>query len=323
METLSRVATNDITRLKANAQNGDDVQLPEIKKKLMDTIETNQLIQLMKATNKDEKTSVEILNEAGFSIKDVTDGLKQNAEMFKERAEFESQKRVEVENIAKESREQVYDLKEKLLEQTITQQMDKYHSTLLEVVKKLDEKKEEKKADPVSDIANQILMKLLNEKVDDIAAQKSQHPLQSILDSLETIDALKTRFSPPQTEFPMSKDRADLEIVKLKLEDERERWKEDKRLKLDTEKHETIKYAINTIGTEIADSLGAFAAVLGQNRQGNTSANVGAPSDVPVNKEMQGVTYQCSQCQGVFILSGVVQSATCPYCSHSDKVTEN
>lgn len=323
MESLSKVATNDITRFKANAQNSDEVQLPEIKKKLMDTIETNQLIQLIKATNKDEKSSVEILNEAGFSIKDVTEGLKQNAEMFKERAEFESQKRSEVEGREKETREQVYELKEKLLEQTITQQMEKYHTTLLEVIKKLDDKKDEKKNEPINDIANQILLKLLNDKVEDITVQKSQHPLQSILDSLETLDVLKNKFSPTQTEFPMGKDRADLEIVKLKLEDERERWKEEKRLKLDTEKHETIKYAINTIGTELADSIGSFATILGQNKQGNNSAPIGAQSGAPINKEPQGITYQCSKCQGIFVLSDVVESATCPYCSHSDKVTEN
>ena len=136
MPSLEKVAINDITKLKQNLQQSDEVQTSEIKRKLLDTIETNQLIQMLNATNKTEKNPIDILNDVGFNIKDITGGLKDNAELYKTIAEAESQKRTEAEDRVQEARSQTIELKEKLIENTINMQFEKYNQVLTEIVKK-------------------------------------------------------------------------------------------------------------------------------------------------------------------------------------------
>jgi len=313
MPSLEKVAINDITKLKQNLQQSDEVQTSEIKRKLLDTIETNQLIQMLNATNKTEKNPIDILNDVGFNIKDITGGLKDNAELYKTIAEAESQKRTEAEDRVQEARSQTIELKEKLIENTINMQFEKYNQVLTEIVKKIEDKKENEKKDPINDTANQIVLRLLNEKVDDITTKKTYNPVQEILMAFETYETFRNKFKPTETEIPSGADRLNLEIIKLKLEDERIKAMEEKKYTLDKEKQETFKYALNTLGTELVDVLGSLASAMSITKTQTIEQKTG----------IQGVTYKCERCNEIFILPRAVNSAICPYCGGVEEVTDN
>lgn len=312
MSSLEKVAINDITKFKQNMQQGDEVQASDIKKRLLETIETNQLISMLNATNKGDKTPIDVLNEVGFNIKDITGGLKENAELYKNIAESESQKRNVAEDRASAAREQSLELKEKLLEATISQQFEKYNQVLAEIVKEVREKKNEKKDDPINDTANQIVLKLLNEKVDDLTTKKTYNPIQDILSAFDTYETFRNKFKPPDTEIPASADKLNLEIIKLKLEDERLRQIEEKRYTLDRDKQDTLKHAVNTLGTEFVDVLGSLASALSQNKQTAIGQQTG----------VQGVTYQCEKCHEIFILPRAVNAAICPFCGGHEEISK-
>jgi hypothetical protein len=316
MGSLESVAKNDITRYKNNLTGNEEVSTSEIKKKLYETIETNQLIQMLDATKKGEKSPVEAMNELGFNIKDITGGLKDNVELYKGLVETEIQKRNKVEEQAQEAKSQVFELREKLIESTIMQQMEKFNSAITDIMKKVEEKKPEEKKDPVNDVANQLALKLLNEKIEDLTEKKNHNPIQDIFDALETYEQLKGRFKPQETEIPTDANKINIELIKLKLQDDRERAIEEKKLKLDQEKQETIKYALNTIGAELADAIGAFASAMSQPRENSFSTGGQIQAQPQAPQGIQGIPYQCEKCNEIFVLHRAYDNAICPYCGH-------
>jgi len=313
------VAVNDITKLKNNGTNQEEISNSDLKKKLLDTIETNQLLQALENTKKGDKSPIETMNELGFNFKDITGGLRENVELYKNLVEVETQKRSEIEQREHETKGHVIELKEKLLETSIMQQMEKYNQMLNEFIKKTEEaekKKLEKKDDPMQNAVSDLTLKLLNDKIEDLTTQKQQNPMQEIFGALETYEELKSRFKPPETEIKTDANKVNLELVKLKLEDERERALEDKKIQIDREKQEIIKYALNTIGAELVDAAGAIAGALTQNTQNQ-------PTQAPAqNQGVQGIPYQCEYCGQVFILHKVMDNAICPYCGKGEKGTE-
>lgn len=323
MSSLEKVAINDITKFKSNNQSGEEISTIDLKKKLIETVETNQLLQMLETTNKKDKSPVEVLNEVGFNIKDVTSGMKENIEAYKGLAEIESKKRSEIEERAEKAREQTFELREQLIETRLTQLVENNNRFIADLVKEIKENKGDSKKDPVSDVGSQIVLNLLNDKVEDLKALKNSNPLESIFASVDIYEKLKSLFKQEKTEIPDDPRRLDLEILKLKMEDERERIKEEKRIELDRDKHETVKYAINTIGAEIADAIGAFATVLSQNKQTGINQQPQTQTQNGQEQGIQGIPYQCESCGEMFFLQRIVENARCPYCGDAGEPPEN
>lgn len=315
MASLEKVAINDITKFKENFKdNKDNMTTTDLKKKLIDTIETNQLLQMMDSTQKKtDKSPVESLNELGFSLKDVTSGLKDNVEVYKDLAMLETQKRNAMESSQKELQEKTYELKEKLFEATISSQLEKYHNSISELMKGIKEKKDGDKKDPMNDFGNQVAMKLLTEKIDEIKEQKNTNPFEQLFSSIEIVEQLKSKFRPQQANLPDDPRKYDVELLKFKMEDERLRMAEEKKIELEREKHDTFKYALNTIGTELVDAIGAIAGMLGQMKQNKSTA------EQEPQYGIQGLPFQCQKCGGVFILQHKIDNAICPYCGDDGK----
>ena len=165
-------------------------------------------------------------------------------------------------------------------------------------------------------MGTELLQTLLSDKINDLTAQRSVNPLEELFHNVSVYEELKNKFKPDRSDIPTTKSQYELEALKIKLQDEREREFEMKKFEVEQERNKTLKYAINTVGTELVDVLGAFASALNQRNQQNQmppQQNQMPPAGV------QGTVYHCDQCNQDFILTKGVSNPTCPYCGHKEQ----
>lgn len=298
---------------KENSGNNNDLSLPDIKTKLKEMIETKGYLDLYTGMSGEKKSDnqISVLKEMGLNLTDIIGGMKENVGIYKDLAEFEKKNRESSVEEVKELRKQNEDTKNKLLELTLTQAMDKYNDTMKEVVKKLEDKsdKENKteKNDPMKNVSEKFLLSLLEDKFEDIKSQKNSNPFDQLFNSIQVVDTLKEKFG-KKDELTSYKD---IEIYKLQLEDERERAIHKEKSHAEERKFKVIEHAINTLGTELADSLGAFANAMASNNQNSVNTQT---QQQGTQGGLNLIPYYCDKCGETFYLQKKVDEAPCPLC---------
>lgn len=306
LQEVTRKTLHDIKKDINN--NNENLSSNEIKKMIKETIETKQLTSLLKSLdNNEDNSDLDKMNKMGLNISDITSGLKDSNEVYKGLALFERENRQKTEEKVEAARAESEKLKEKLFETAINGTIEKYEKAINDLSKKLDDKnKDDNKDDPIKNFQNELVLTLLKTSIDEKFNSSPQNPLGDIINTLEVADQIKEKLGLNNNSINTNRD---LEIYKLDLEDKREREKSKQLLDTENAKLDLIKNLANTIGTEIADVIGAMSSAMSKKNMQYNSQN----EQIMQNEEPK-FEYYCEKCNESFYLKKQMEFATCPYC---------
>lgn len=275
----------------------NEVSSGELRAFLKQTLENREMFDMMQklgnTNGESNQSSLAALKEFGIDLDKITGVHQQAANTYRGVADLEQQRRKEVEEKETQVREQNYEYREKMIDLMMQQQMERQNQMFEKMMDKFDKNNDKNNNNnPVNDMAMQTLTKLLEDKINEVQ-QPPPNPMEQVFASMDMYENLFEKFR-EKIGIPDSGKKEDLEMYKLRVEDERLRAIEERRMRLEEQKQETMKHTIDTLGAEIADGIGALAAAF--KNFGQQEQQTQEPVQQQQSEQPSIIPFQCEEC---------------------------
>jgi len=316
-----------VSKAKSNVFDEEKVSMDDLKRAIKEKVEMDTILKA--AGSEQNSNPISLLKDAGLDLHSITSGLKEVSEVYKGLAEYERNARVKSEEEVKEARQEVQKTQAELLRTELTGYLKEQQAQIRELVEKLGEKSSEKSADPFTQTLQEIGAQMLRNQLQNALGGNTNSKKsveEELLDRISFSEKIKERLGISNNRENLIKEQAmsgqiKAEILKMLLEDEREREKAREQIRLEKERLDTIKSAANSFGGELSDLLGAFVeAFRSTGSSNNISSNTQSGSQYG---NSQGVSYQCGNCNNIFTLSRYTDKPICPYCGVQQEVAHS
>lgn len=265
-----------LSRARGEEATAESVTMDDVKKAIKDRVEIKALLE---AASENPLKPLTYLKEAGLDLSSITQGLKSVTEVYRDLAIQEREAKQQAEQDAREARSAVEQTQTQVLQLLITnflQQQQQQISELMQKLERVFERQQTREPDPLTKNLQEGLAAILTTQLQSALAPESRRSrLEELVDDLKVVsalmDLLKVRREP---EVPIKTDneRLALEVMKLQLEDEREREKIRREQELEERKLHAIEKGASILKENLGDILRALAETSATVRQKRAAA---------------------------------------------------